>query len=399
MHIDPHDRLICADSTFGRAPDGESAAGEEADRPSPISPPIVQSSLFSFPDLAALQAGFGAEHETNLYSRGRNPTVQALERKLAALERGEACLCFGSGMAAVSAAMLGELGAGDHLLFVNDIYGPTLQLADYLRRFGIEHDIVTELDLDSIEAAIRPNTRLMWLESPGTMRFRVLDLAAVTGLARERQIVTAIDNSWATPLCQKPLTLGVDMVMHTCSKYIGGHSDVIAGALVTSSERAERVFYSTYLLNGGILAPFDAWLLLRGLATLPVRLAQHEEDALRVISFLEGHPAVRRVHHPSVGQGRRLAAEQMSGFTGLLSLELVRDDFESVRRVIDSLRRFRIGVSWGGVESLVITPNRGTNEARLSELGIPTGLIRLSIGLEGATLLIEDLAAALDPLR
>jgi cystathionine beta-lyase/cystathionine gamma-synthase len=366
--------------------------------PAPASTPIVQTSLFTFPDLSALQAGFAAEHETTLYSRGRNPTVQTLERKLAALERGEACLCFGSGMAAVSAVLLGELKAGDHLLFVNDIYGPTLQLADYLRRFGIEHDIVTDLDPDSIEAAIRPNTRLMWLESPGTMRFRALDLPAVTALAREREIVTAIDNSWATPLCQKPLTAGVDIVMHTCSKYIGGHSDVIAGALVTSADRAERLFYSTYLLNGGILAPFDAWLLLRGLATLPVRLAQHEADALRVIAFLEGHPAVRRVYHPSIVEGRRLAAQQMSGFTGLMSFELVRDDFESVRRVIDSLRHFRIGVSWGGVESLVITPNRGTNEARLSELGIPPGLIRLSIGLEGAALLIEDLAAALDSL-
>jgi cystathionine beta-lyase/cystathionine gamma-synthase len=366
--------------------------------PAPASTPIVQTSLFTFPDLSALQAGFAAEHETTLYSRGRNPTIQTLERKLAALERGEACLCFGSGMAAVSAALLGELKAGDHLLFVNDIYGPTLQLAGYLRRFGIEHDIVTDLDPDSIEAAIRPDTRLMWLESPGTMRFRVLDLPAVTALAREREIVTAIDNSWATPLCQKPLTVGVDIVMHTCSKYIGGHSDVIAGALVTSADRAERLFYSTYLLNGGMLGPFDAWLLLRGLATLPVRLAQHEADTLRVIEFLESHPAVRRVYHPSIGEGRRLAAEQMSGFTGLLSFELVRGEVENVRRVIDSLRHFRIGVSWGGVESLVITPNRGTNQERLSELGIPPGLIRLSIGLEGAAVLIEDLEAALDSL-
>jgi cystathionine beta-lyase/cystathionine gamma-synthase len=186
--------------------------------------------------------------------------------------------------------------------------------------------------------------------------------------------------------------------MHTCSKYIGGHSDVIAGALVTSAERAEKLFYSTYLLNGGVLAPFDAWLLLRGLASLPVRLAQHEADALRVLEFLAVHPAVRRVHHPSVGEGRRLAAEQMSGFAGLLSFELVREEFEAVRQVVDALRHFRIGVSWGGVESLVITPNRGTNEARLSELGIPTGLIRISVGLEGANLLIEDLASALDPL-
>jgi cystathionine beta-lyase/cystathionine gamma-synthase len=398
MHIDAHDRLICADSAFGRGPTRENPAAEEADDPRPASQPIVQSSLFTFPDLAALQAGFTAEHETNLYSRGRNPTVQTLERKLAALERGEACLCFGSGMAAVSAALLGELRSGDHVLFVNDTYGPTLQLAAYLERFGIDHDLQLELDPAAIEAAIRPNTRLMWLESPGTMLFRTIDLRAVTKLARERGIVTAIDNSWSTPLCQKPLTHGVDIVMHTCSKYIGGHSDVIAGALVTSAERAERLFYSTYLLNGGVLAPFDAWLLLRGLASLPVRLPQHEADALRVAEFLASHPAVRRVHHPSTGEGRRLVADQMTGFTGLLSFELMRDGFEPVRRVIDALQHFRIGVSWGGVESLVITPNRGSNEARLEELGIPSGLIRISVGLEGAGLLIEDLAAALDAL-
>ncbi|MEJ2482694.1 MAG: aminotransferase class I/II-fold pyridoxal phosphate-dependent enzyme [Gemmatimonadota bacterium] len=398
MNIDPHDRLICSDAAFGRRPDVDGLADSASRRPSPASQPIVQSSLFTFPDLAALHAGFAAEHETNLYSRGRNPTVQVLERKLASLERGEAGLCFGSGMAAVSAVLLGELRAGDHVLFVNDTYGPTLQLATYLERFEIEHDLQLDLDSEEIEAAIRPNTRLLWLESPGTMLFRIMDLRAVTELARKRGIVTAIDNSWATPLCQKPLMLGVDIVMHTCSKYIGGHSDVIAGALVTSAERAERLFSSTYLLNGGILAPFDAWLLLRGLASLPVRLAQHEADALRVVEFLEAHPAVRRVHHPSIGEGRRLAGEQMSGFTGLLSFELVREGLEPVRRVIDALQHFRIGVSWGGVESLVITPNRGANEARLAELGIPSGLIRISVGLEGAGLLIEDLAAALDPL-
>ena len=155
MHIDPHDRLICTDSGFGRSPEGEWQAGEATGRSKPVSQPIVQSSLFSFPDLAALQAGFTAEHETNLYSRGRNPTVQVLERKLASLERGEACLCFGSGMAAVSAVLLSELRTGDHVLFVNDTYGPTLQLAGHLERFGIAHDLQLELDPEAIEAAIR----------------------------------------------------------------------------------------------------------------------------------------------------------------------------------------------------------------------------------------------------
>jgi len=400
MHIDPQDRMICAGGDLEEDPrllTGQTRAGS-GPVSTAASTPIYQSSLFTFPDFGALLDGFSAEHRTSLYSRGKNPTVEALERKLTALERGEACLCFSSGMAAVSAVMLGLLRAGDHVLFVNDTYGPTLQLAQHLRRFDIEHDLQLDLDLESIELAIRPNTRLLWLESPGTMRFRQLDIRAVASLARDRGILTGIDNSWATPLCQKPLMLGVDIVMHTCSKYIGGHSDVIAGALVTSAERAEELFYGSYLLNGGILAPFDAWLLLRGLRTLPVRLAQHEADALRVAAFLDAHPAVRRVNHPALGEGRQLAATQLSGYTGLLSFELERDGLENVSRVIDGLEHFGIGVSWGGVESLVISPNGRTNQERLDELGIPPGLIRLSVGLEGADILIGDLEAALDLL-
>jgi len=400
MHIDPQDRMICAGGDLEEDPrllTGQTRAGS-GPVSTAASTPIYQSSLFTFPDFGALLDGFSAEHRTSLYSRGKNPTVEALERKLTALERGEACLCFSSGMAAVSAVMLGLLRAGDHVLFVNDTYGPTLQLAQHLRRFDIEHDLQLDLDLESIELAIRPNTRLLWLESPGTMRFRQLDIRAVASLARDRGILTGIDNSWATPLCQKPLTLGVDIAMHTCSKYIGGHSDVIAGALVTSAERAEELFYGSYLLNGGILAPFDAWLLLRGLRTLPVRLAQHEADALRVAAFLDAHPAVRRVNHPALGEGRQLAATQLSGYTGLLSFELERDGLENVSRVIDGLEHFGIGVSWGGVESLVISPNGRTNQERLDELGIPPGLIRLSVGLEGADILIGDLEAALDLL-
>lgn len=400
MHIDPQDRVTCAAGDPAEHPGvpGGSSGNDSAPASSPAATPIFQSSLFTFPNFGTLLDGFGAEHRTNLYSRGKNPTVQALERKLAALERGEACLCFSSGMAAVSAVMLGLLRSGDHILFVNDTYGPTLQLAQHLKRFGIEHNLQLDLDQESIERAIRPNTRLLWLESPGTMRFRQFDITAVASMARDRGILTGIDNSWATPLCQKPLTLGVDIVMHTCSKYIGGHSDVIAGALVTSAERAEELFYSSYLLNGGILAPMDAWLLLRGLRTLPVRLAQHEADALRVATWLDSHPAVGRVNHPALGEGRQLAATQLRGYTGLLSFELESGGLENVSRVIDALQHFGIGVSWGGVESLVISPVGRTNQERLDELGIPPGMIRLSVGLEGADILIEDLAAALDGL-
>ncbi|MDP2470466.1 MAG: aminotransferase class I/II-fold pyridoxal phosphate-dependent enzyme [Candidatus Palauibacterales bacterium] len=387
--IEPTDVAICvADDELPKSPSGGT----------PANPPIVQTSTFTFPTFEDLLRGLSTESRSHVYSRGLNPTVEALERKLARLERGEACKCFGSGMAAISAVMLGLLEAGDHVLFVNHTYGPTLQLAEHLRRFGIEHDLLLELEPEAAEAALRPNTRLVWLESPGTMMMRVLDIDAVAAVARDRGILTCIDNSWATPLYQKPLAMGVDIAVHTASKYLGGHSDVIAGAVVTTAERMEQIFYRAFLLNGGVLGPVDAWLLLRGLRTLPVRMRQHEADALRVAEFLRSHPAVRRVHYPAFADDPDLVARQLTGLSGLLSFELAQDDFGSVSRVIDRMKVARIGVSWGGVESLVISPNRGTNAEALDLQGIPPGLIRLSVGLEGAGLLIDDLDSALSAL-
>lgn len=388
MKIDPDDILSCISD------EEEWSAGGSA----PANAPIVQTSTFTFPTFGDLIEGLSAEHRTAVYTRGLNPTVQAVERKLARLERGEACKCFGSGMAAISSVLLGLLESGDHVLFVNQTYGPTLQLAEHLRRFGIEHDQVLDLSAETVERALRPNTRLVWMESPGTMTLRVLDVPAIASLARERGIPTCIDNSWATPLFQKPLRLGVDIVVHTASKYLGGHSDVIAGAVISSAERMEQLFYRAFLLNGGILGPVDAWLLLRGLRTLPVRLRQHAADALCVAEFLRDHPAVRAVHYPPFDADPDLVARQLTGFTGLLSFELARDDFESVATVIDGLEIPRIGVSWGGVESLVISPQRPDNAEQLARRGLPQGLIRLSVGLEGADLLIDDLASALAAL-
>mgnify|MGYP001236365142 CR=1 FL=1 len=385
MQLDPIDIETCVADDGVREESGAMSA----------STPIVQTSLFSFPTYAALLAAMGAQHKSHLYTRGQNPTVEVLERKLAALERGEACKCFASGMAAISAVMLGVLKAGDHILFVNQVYGPTLELATHLRRFGIEHDILLETHVGAVEKALRQNTRLIWLESPGTMLFRLVDLTAVAQLAQARGILTCIDNTWATPLLQKPIEMGIDFVVHTATKYLGGHSDLVAGALIGSAERVEEIFYRAFLLNGGILAPFDAWLLLRGLRTLPVRLAQHEADGLAVAEFLRGHPAVRRVFHPAFDKNVALARRQMRGFSGVLSFELVRGDFESVSRVMDSLKHFRIAVSWGGVESVVISPNRGTNGEALDAQRMPRGLIRLSVGLEGAGVLIDDLRGAL----
>jgi cystathionine beta-lyase/cystathionine gamma-synthase len=381
--IDPEDELVC----LGHDEDLAAQGGA-------LAPPIVQTSLFAQASLADLMTGFGAEHRHHVYTRGQNPTVEAVEHKLARLEGGAACKCFGSGMAAVSAVLMGLLASGDHVLFVNNTYGPTIQLAAHLRRFGVAFDVVLDLEPEAVAAALRPETKLLWVESPGTMTFRVADLRALAALARERGITSVIDNSWATPLYQKPLALGIDLAVHSATKYVGGHSDVVAGAVVGGEELMERIFYGAFLLNGGILGPFDAWLLNRGLRTLPVRMRQHHRDALEVARFLDQHAGVRQVFHPGL-RPDALVREQLRGFSGLFSFELDTESFEDVERFVDSLERFRIGVSWGGVESLVITPNNGRNAASLRGRRIPPGTVRLSIGLEGAGVLIADLERAL----
>lgn len=382
--IDPADELVC----LGHGEDLPAQGGS-------VMPPIVQTSLFVHETVDALNEGLRAEHTRHVYSRGQNPTVEAVERKLAELERGEACKCLASGMAAVSATLFGLLRSGDHVLFVNNVYGPTLELATELERFGVRHSTTRHVRPDAVAEALRAETRMIWLESPGTMRFRLVDIEAVAALARDQGVTTVMDNSWSTPLFQKPISMGVDVVVHSATKYLGGHSDVVAGALVTDQARYERIYHAAYMLLGGVLSPFDAFLLNRGLRTLPVRMRRHHESGLILARWLAAHPRVRRVFHPALdGQDPGLLTRQMRGYGGLFSFELDTDRFEDVRRFIEGLRRFRKGVSWGGVESLVISPNRGDNLALLEARGIPAGTVRLSVGLEDAEVLRQDLEQA-----
>ena len=380
MPIAPEDIRICLEDQPARQLDVE-----------PMATPIAQTSLFAFPDYDAFVTAHSAENRNYVYSRGQNPTVEVLERKLAALEHGDACKAFGSGIAAVSAVIMGLLKSGDHILFVNHTYGPTLQLAKQLERFGIEHTLLLDITPDDVRNALMPNTKLVWLENPGTMLFRTLDVEAIADIAHKHGALTCIDNSWASPLLQKAIPHGVDIVVHSATKYIGGHSDVVAGALITNAERMEQIFYRAYMLHGGILHPFDSWLLLRGLRTMPVRMQQHESDALKVAEYLRGRPEVSAVHHPAFGE----SSKSLTGYSGVFSFELANGEFDDVRRFINGLKRFRIGVSWGGVESLVISPARSNNQAYLDSQRMPHGLVRFSIGLEGADVLIEDIEAAL----
>jgi cystathionine beta-lyase len=366
-------------------------AGDDPDRflGAPV-PPLYQNSLFTSPDAERFLAR-GQAPDRYDYTRTSNPTTDVLERKLAALERTEAARCFGSGMAAVAAAVFHGVRSGDHIVAVETAYGPTrMFLAEYLPRFEVSVTFVPGTDPQQFVDALRPETRLFYLESPTSLVFHLQDLAAVAALARERDILTVVDNSWASPYFQNPIDFGIDLVLHSATKYLGGHSDLVAGVVLGPRERLERLKTWEGRLLGGILDPFAAWLMLRGVRTLPVRMDRHQQSGLAVARFLEEHPKVAWVHYPGLPSHPQyeLGRRQMRGSSGLLSFELDEPGREAACRVVDGLRYFGIGVSWGGFESLAIPVS-------LAAEGEPHWAIRLHVGLETVEDLLEDLAVGL----
>lgn len=362
-----------------------------------VVPPIYQNSLFVFQNFDQLTEAMKDEQSSYLYWRGTNPTVEIVEKKIAALEKGEKCKLFASGMAAISSAILTFLQSGDHVLSISNIYGPTTKFFSYIEKFGITHTNTLHTDLQSIESLIQPNTKVIYLESPTTMSFKLVDLRAIAAMAQAQGIKTIIDNTWATPLFQNPITFGIDIVVHSVSKYLGGHSDLVGGALITSKEIMDQLFYREYQLLGGVMPPYEAWLLMRGLRTLPIRMKAHQESGLKMAAFLEKHPAVKKVNYPGLESSPdyELGRQQLMGYAGLMSFELKKNSFETVRNIINNLKHFQIGVSWGGFESLVISPNYGYNTEQLIASGMDPGLIRISVGLENIDELIEDMNRAL----
>ncbi|MEV4888019.1 PLP-dependent aspartate aminotransferase family protein [Nonomuraea sp. NPDC055795] len=361
-----------------------------------VNPPVFENSLFTFRTAGELGEAIKDEDERYVYWRGTNPTVDLAQRKLAALERGERAKCFASGMGAISATISSLVSAGDHVLVLGAVYGPTTQFLRYLEKFGVTHTHVS--DLAGCDSAIRSSTRLLYFESPSYMRYEVFDITAVTGWARERGLVTAMDNTWSTPIFQKPLTLGVDLVLHSLSKYVGGHSDLVGGVVAGPSRLIRPLALTEYQLYGAAMSPHDAAKVIKGLRTLPVRMAAHQERGLAVAAFLDEHPAVRVVNHPGLPShpGHARAKAQMSGFSSLFSIELDTESREEAAEFLDRLRHFRIGVSWGGFESLVNVPALSVEESVRATMGIPVGLVRLSVGLEAADTLIKDLGLALE---
>ncbi len=331
-----------------------------------------------------------------VYSRVRNPTRDALEAKIAFLEQADHAIGFASGMGAISTALLALLKAGDHLLIAMCCYGPTRALCDILLgRLGIEVEYFDVAESHDLSGRIKPNTRAIYLESPGTFTMQIQDIRAVTRLARAHNIVTIIDNTWATPLYQQPITLGVDVVVHTATKYIAGHSDVTAGMLACNAD-LYRIIQPVAEILGGTLAPDDAYLVMRGLRTLAIRLERQGATALALARWLQSRPEVQRVYHPGLPDfpGYELAASQMSGTSGLFSVALHPPAPDAAQHAfVNALSYFSIGVSWGGFESLIMPIGDSYREAPQirRSMGIQDEMYRISVGLESLADLIADL--------
>jgi len=375
-------------------------AGKGENRTRAVTPPIWQTTTFSADSGEHFAEVATAVRPAEFYTRYGNPTHKEVEATIVALEGGEAALLTSSGMGAIFTALLSALGAGDHVVAQTNHYaGSSTLLAELPRRFGIEVTLVDQTRAEAFEGALRPNTRVIYAESPTNPLMQLTDLRALAGLGRVRGITTIVDNTFATPVNQRPLEFGVDCVVHSATKYLGGHSDLTAGCIVSSREFVDRAWHLS-ILSGSILSPFDGWLLLRGLRTLGLRVERHNANALALARFLEAHPLVERVYYPGLGSHpqHELARAQMSGFTGMLSAE-VRGGYEAAERFVSRLRLATYAPSLGGHETLVVHPSAMwsgymTAEER-REKGLSDSLVRISVGLEDERDLIEDFGRAL----
>jgi len=368
--------------------------------PNPVSPPIYQTSNYYFRTVSEFRTAITNERENWIYSRGNNPTLNLLCRKLAALEGAEEALVFASGMAAISTAILANIKSGDHVVCVRNPYSwtDTLLNRNILPKFGVKVTMVDASDTESVIRAVQPATTLIYLESPNSWTFELQDLEAIGRFAREKGIVTIIDNSYSTPLNQQPISYGIDLVVHTASKYLGGHSDTVAGVCCGSGEMIGKIFSNEFLTLGGIMSPFNAWLVLRGLRTLPVRMEHTSRSTESIIRFLSGHPKIRQVFYPQhPGHPQHdLAIKQMKRGSGLFTVQTLTEDSEAIERFCNSLTYWRMAVSWGGFESLIIPSCTFVRPGLYTAL--PSNLIRFSVGLEEPQSLINDLEKCLELL-
>ncbi len=364
-------------------------------RPDPatgaVNAPIYASSTFAQDGVGGLRGGFE-------YARTGNPTRTALEASLAAVEEADYGRAFSSGMAATDCALRAVLRPGDHVVIPDDAYGGTFRLIDKVfTQWGIGYTAVSLGDLDAVRAAMTPQTKLIWVETPTNPLLSIADIAGIAQIASTSNTKVLVDNTFASPALQQPLTLGADIVLHSTTKYIGGHSDVVGGALLTSDEELDAAFGFLQNGAGAVPGPFDAYLTMRGLKTLVLRMRQHCENAGRVAEFLADHPAITTVLYPGLPshQGHDVAAKQMRGFGGMVSVRM-RGGADAARKLCASTEIFILAESLGGVESLIEHPGAMTHASTAgSQLEVPDDLVRLSVGIEDATDLLADLEQAL----
>jgi cystathionine beta-lyase/cystathionine gamma-synthase len=359
-----------------------------------VAPPIVQTSNFAFKKVDDLRKAFADEYHTYLYSRGNNPTVDILRQKLAALDGAEDCLVFNSGAAAIFAAVLANVKSGDHIVSVHHPYTWAKRMFEViLPRFNVTTTYIDGTQIENFERAILPNTAVIYLESPNSWEYQLQDLQAVAELAKAEGIVTICDNSYCTPLYQRPVELGIDLSLQSATKYISGHSDVVAGVLSGSRAMIEKIFNSEYMTVGSGIQPFNAWLLIRGLRTLPARLAQVSSTTRQVAAWLKAHPQVEEMIFPfdeSFPQ-YELAKKQMDGACGLLSIVLKASGLRQMEQFCEGLHHIMMAVSWGGYESLIVPKCAAIQPDQFVAGSREHRMLRLYVGLEAADYIIQDL--------
>ncbi|QNA43961.1 trans-sulfuration enzyme family protein [Lacibacter sediminis] len=364
-----------------------------------IAPPIIQTSNFRFNKVDELRAAFADEMSTYLYSRGLNPTVDILRKKLAALDGAEDCLVFNNGAAAIFAGVLANVKAGDHIVSVSKPYTWVQRLFDViLPRFAVTTTYVDGRDATNYFNATRPDTTFYYLESPNSWDFAMQDISAIAAYAKQHNIITLIDNSYCTPLYQKPIEMGIDLAMQTATKYIGGHSDTLGGVLSGTHAMMKKIFDSEYLNIGSGIQPFNAWLLIRGLRTLPARLERINRTTQDVVAFVKAHPAVKRILYPfdeSFPQ-YQLAKQQMKEAPGLFSFYVKAESRQQIVTFCESLQHIQMAVSWGGHESLLLPKCAGLQDHEFDAANPDHQMMRLYVGLEEAAYLITDLNQAFE---
>ncbi|WP_202710536.1 trans-sulfuration enzyme family protein [Sporosalibacterium faouarense] len=379
------------------------AGGEDEKNPkNALNPPIFQTSTFVFNDTEHVRKVMSFESSDYVYTRGNNPTLRLFENRMAALEEGKASVAFASGMAAISSVLFSFLKPGNNVIINKTLYGSSYSVAtQLLPKYNVNYKVVDLSNLDSLEKQIDESTKVIYFETPANPNLKIIDIKNVVEIAHSRGIKVVIDNTFATPYFQRPLTLGADVVVHSATKYISGHGDVVAGVAISKDEEYIHKLKFDYMCEfGGVMSPFNAWLLLRGLKTLGVRMREHERNAIKVAKFLSNHPNVKEVLYPGLEsfQGHNIAKEQMDGFGAMISFE-IKGELDDAKKVVDSVKLAQLAVSLGDCETLIELPaamtHLGYPKEKLEEFGLTESMIRISVGIENVEDIIEDLDNAL----